>query len=40
MTATLRGTAGRIYKLAMMCTDPATSVSANKVVTVSVPNAN
>jgi len=30
---------GRVYKLAMMCTDPATSMSANKVLTVSVPNA-
>jgi hypothetical protein len=42
MTATLRGTAGRIYKLAMSCTDPAnpTALPANKVVTVSVPNAN
>ena len=30
---------GRVYKLAMSCSDPATSVSANKVVTVSVPNA-
>jgi hypothetical protein len=30
---------GRVYKLAMLCSDPATSLTANKVVTVSVPNA-
>ena len=38
MNAMLRGTAGRIYKVAMSCTDPATSQSGNKVITVSVQN--
>ncbi len=39
MTAMLRGTPGRIYKLAMACTDPVTATSANKVVVVTVPAA-
>jgi hypothetical protein len=30
---------GRVYKLAMTCSDPATNQTATKVVTVSVPNA-
>jgi Alpha/beta hydrolase domain len=30
---------GRVYKLGMMCSDPATNQTATKVVTVSVPNA-
>ena len=38
MNAMLRGTAGRIYKVAMSCTDPATGQSGNKVITVSVQN--
>jgi hypothetical protein len=40
MSASLRGAAnsaaGRVYKLAIACTDPATGLAANKVVSVSV----
>jgi hypothetical protein len=40
MTASLRGTPGRIYKIAMSCTDPAnpTASPANKVLVVPVSN--
>ncbi len=44
MSANLRAStsgaspSGRVYKLAMMCSDPTTNLTANKVVTVSVPN--
>ena len=45
MSANLRAStsgatpSGRVYKLGMMCSDPATNQTATKVVTVSVPNA-
>jgi Alpha/beta hydrolase domain len=43
MSASLRATAlgrtGRLYKLALTCTDPATNLSAIKAVAVTVPNA-
>jgi hypothetical protein len=40
MNAMLRGTGGRIYKIAMSCSDPAVPAATpqNKVITVSVPN--